>query len=857
MGSITIDADVDDIISKLTLEEKVSLLAGKDWWRTPTIKRDGVFVPHIKATDGPNGARGESYVSGIRAACFPCGTSLGSTFDVDLLFEFGKAVAKEAITKSANVLLAPTMNVIRSPLGGRNYETYSEDPFVLGKLAAAYINGCQSMGIAATPKHFVANEAENRRNYLNVVVDEQTLREIYLFPFQLALKLSKPLCFMTSYNRVNGTYVSDDRRFVEDILRREWGFDGLVVSDWMGTYSTDKSICAGVDLEMPGPPKWRGKKLIDAIKNGLVSESVVNLSAWRVIALAKTLGLFENPDEPPEREVEDEERDNFIRDTAAEGMVLLKNDAHVLPLRKGANVALIGHLAQVVSLGGGGSARVDALHAVTPIEGFKELGIEHKFEPGVPVYGALPHADPAIVSYPSKWESASIVPSGGNVKLQWFNGSSVGGNLAFEEDIQQAEYMIKEAWPHYLDTDYCTRMEFDVTPRTTGKHTFSIISTGKAICYINGEVAFIREQETDLQYESFYFFKSKLERRFSYSMVAGRRYSLVLESWATDPKILNSPPLNGRMHQGSSLRFFEYVDIQQRISRAASLAAESDYAVVCVGNTNEIESEGYDRDTMDLSADQYTLINAVAASNSKTIVVNFSGAPVTMTQFVDNVPAILQAWFPGQECGHSVARVLAGIVNPCGRLPLSWPRQLQDNPSYGNFPVDDNDVLRYAEGLSMGYRHYDRNDVPNPLFPFGFGLSYTTFEVQDAQLLHPVEVMGDGIEGQFKLSCSIQNTGDRPGKAVVQFYIQYPKVSTGLTRPRKELKAFQKISLLAGETGYAEVAFDKYSISFYDAAKACWRIQKGQYMVHVGLSSTDIVAHVPLSVTQDYEWTGI
>ncbi|KAL7916797.1 glycoside hydrolase superfamily [Trichoderma velutinum] len=838
------------ILSKLTLKEKVSLLAAKDWWRTPVIKRDGVFVPHIKTTDGPNGARGESYVSGIRAACFPCATALGSTFDPELLFKIGEAVANEAKTKSANVLLAPTLNVIRSPLGGRNYETYSEDPFLLGQLAAAYVNGCQSTGVAATPKHFVANDAENRRTFLTVNVDEQTLREIYLFPFQLVMKLSTPQVIMTSYNRVNGNYVADDERLVEDILRREWGFDGLVISDWMGTYSTSQSLIAGVDIEFPGPTRWRGEKLIQAIAEGEVSEAIIDKSARRVIALAQSLGLFENPEELPEREVEDEQRDQLIRDAAAEGMVLLKNEDSVLPLKKGSRVALIGYLAENVSLGGGGSARVDALHAVSVIQGFKTLGIKSKFEPGVPVFGALPHADPATVSKPKTELSSGALKNnvpGRNVRLQWFNGSTMGENQVLEEYINRAEYMIKETWPSFLDRTYCTRMTCVITPKTSGLHTFSVVTTGKSICYINGELAFIRKQETDLKYESFYFFKSKLERRFTYDMVAEQPYSITLESWACLPEILNNPPLNGKMHQGSSLRFFEYVDISSRISHASVLAAESDYAVVCVGNTNEIESEGYDRDTMDLSPDQYTLISAVAKANPKTIVVNFSGAPITMTQFLDDVPAILQAWFPGQECGLSVARVLTGAINPSGRLPLSWPKQLEDNSSFGNFPVDDNDVLRYEEGLDIGYRYYDRDSTPTPLFPFGYGLSYTTFEICGANGPDPSVVMSEGLDGKFKLFCLVQNTGAKDGSTVVQVYFQLPKISTGRSRPPKELKGFQRVFLKAGQSAPVELTFDKYSLSYYNAPKGCWVIQKGQYVAHVGLSSTEI----------DYQWTGL
>lgn len=603
---------------------------------------------------------------------------------------------------------------------------------------------------------------------------------------------------------------------------------------------------------MPGPSKWRGKKLVEAVKKNEVSMKTIDISAKRVLELAKTLGRFENSGEAPEVELDNVHRDEFIRDSAADGMVLLKNDNNLLPIPEGANVAIIGHLAKVVSLGGGGSAKVNSLHAVTPVEGLQALGVKHTFEPGVPVFGALPHADPAVVSKTefSSNEARSPTP----VKLEWFNGPKIGANLAHEEMIPNAEYMIKETWPQYLDANYCTRMTFDITPRTTGSHTLSVITTGTATCFIDGKKVFTREQETDLKFESFYFFKAKLERRFSFLMNAGQRYNLVLESSATDPEILNGPKLGGKMFQGAALRFFEFVDVPKAIARAAEIAEKLDYAVVCVGNTNEIESEGYDRETMDLPGDQYDLIKAVSAKNPKTIVVNFSGAPITLSDVVNQVPVILQAWFPGQECGHSVARVLTGRVNPSGRLPLSWPKKIEDNPSFDNFPVDENDILRYEEKLDIGYRYYDRQSSPDPLFPFGFGLSYTTFEISQAKTSAPM--MSAGKNGAIKVSCKVQNTGKLFGKSVIQFYVQFPE-TYGNLRPLKELKAFTKVALAPGESKTATVLLDRNSVSFYDAEKSCWTAKKGIYVIHVGSSVVDIAEEVEFIVPEDFTWTGV
>ncbi|KAL4900763.1 hypothetical protein BDW74DRAFT_170545 [Aspergillus multicolor] len=849
--------DIRSLLDKLTLEEKVSLLAAVDWWRTPVIRRDDVFVPHIKTTDGPNGARGESYVSGIKAACFPCGSSLGASFNRDLLFRIGQEIAKEAKTKTANVLLAPTLNVIRSPRGGRNYETYSEDPVVLGILSAAFINGCQSQGIAATPKHFVANETENSRTVLSAEIDEQTLREIYMLPFQLLMKWSKPWCLMTSYNRVNGTYVADSSRLVNGVARGEWGFDGVVVSDWMGVYSTFESINAGVDIEMPGPTKWRGDKLLKAIDKGEVSEDTIDASATRVLELAKRLGRFEDPDETPEVALQNPERDQFIQAAGAEGMVLLKNEGNVLPLPKGSTVAVIGHHGSNAALGGGGSARVDSLRAVSPIQGLKEAGFSVMESPGVPVFGALPHADTSII-YRADTKTQDPEP----VSLEWFSGHMIGKNLRHAETKPLPEYMIKERWPSYLSAEYCTRMTFGIRPTTTGQHILSVISTGPAICYINGEKVFTRPQETDLKPESFYFFKSQLERRFTHPMEAGQFYTLTLESWNTDPDILNSPRLNGRMFQGSTLRFHEEINIPARVEAAHLAAKKASHAIVCIGTTPEIESEGFDRTDFALAQSQYDQILAVASANPNTIVVNFSGSPVDLTPFVDKVPALIQGWFPGQETGHSLALVVSGAANPAGRLPFSWPARDEDNPSFGNFPCDETRIVRYEEGLDVGYKHYDRADTPKPLFPFGFGLGYEIdFEVASLHLGNPKDspALVDGIpNGLLEVTLSVKNGGTRSGAVVLQYYISIPQPThASRKRPIKELKEFKKVVLAPGEEKVVVTSLDKYAVSYYNADEKHWQVNEGIYSLSVGLSAEDVCQFARFQIRQGFNWIGL
>lgn len=760
-------------------------------------------------------------------------------------------MAAEAETKSAQVLLGPTLNVIRSPLGGRNYETYSEDPVVLGTLAAAYVRGCQDSGrIGATPKHFVANDAENQRTTLSVEIDEQTLREIYLKSFQLVLKHSDPWAFMTSYNRVQGEYVADSARLVNGVLRAEWGFKGLVISDWMGTYSVGPGIDAGVDIELPGPPRWR---TVDAVtklvSDGTLAESTIDASATRLLDLARRLGRFEKPEEPPERAVENEERDRLIRDAGADGITLLRNDGDVLPISPGSSVALIGQHSWSVVLGGGGSARVDALHAITPVQGFRNLGLPTREARGVPVFGAVPHAEPSLV-FPHDSDTSSSRP----VRIEWFNGPIIGENLAHDEYVPQAEYMIKEKWPSYLDIDYSTRITFDLVAPSSGEHIFSVISTGRACLYIDDELVYERPQETKLRPESFYFFKRYLEKRVTRALEKGRRYAVRLESWACDPDILAAPPLFGKMFQGSAVRFHEHIDLDARKNEAAEAARASDYAVVCVGTTNEIESEGFDRDTLDLTPEQYDLVDAVLAANPRTVVVNFTGAPVSFARFA-KVPALVQAWFPGQETGDAVAAVLTGAVNPSGRLPLSWPARIEDGSSYGHFPVGDDGLLHYAEGLDVGYRWHDREASPAALFPFGFGLSYTTFDITEASISGSSVLAG--VDGKVSVKARVTNTGYRSGKTVVQFYVSAPAGVPGRTRPVKELQAFTKVELAPGESREAVVDLDKYAVSYYDETQARWAALAGDYSVLLGLSSTDIRQTVSFSVSDSFSWAGL
>lgn len=606
---------------------------------------------------------------------------------------------------------------------------------------------------------------------------------------------------------------------------------------------------------MPGPTRWRGLKLLEEIENASVPIEAVDRSVERILTLARKTGRFEDPEEKPETSVLDHDRMEFITNLAAEGAVLLKNDGGLLPLPLGVRVAVIGHHATNPSIGGGGSAKVHAQHIASPLNALKESGLECRYAPGVPVHATVPHFEPDVISAIDGVELCNGDQKALPVLLQWFNGSIIGQNEVHQQRIAVAEYMIKEAWPDFLDHNYCTRMSFALSPSSSGNHIFSVITTGTARVFVNGKEVYNRPQEPVLEPESFYFYKARIEHKFRLWVAKDETVKVEIHSWAADANVLAR--VAGTVFQGSSLRFMEYIDIPKAIKDAAVVAAEVEVAIIFVGNTNEIESEGYDRDTMDLTEDQYSLITAVVARNPKTVVVNFSGSPITVTPFIEHIPVFLQAWFAGQECGHSVAKVLTGVINPCGKLPMSWPRKNEDNPAYKNFPCDDNDMLHYDEKLRIGYRFYDEQDAPNPQFHFGYGLSYTTFELSSLKMASAE--FGEPNYTKVILACEVSNTGSKAGKTVVQIYISYNGASTGAHHPRppKELKSFKKLHLEPGERRGVKFALDKYAFSFFDTRKGQWKLQRGTYTIHASFSSADMPLSIKLNVPTSHHWNGI
>jgi beta-glucosidase len=817
---------VDSLLRQLTLEEKVALLAGASMWTTVPVQRslEGVpdGIPALKVTDGPNGARGGIFEGGTKAACFPVGIALAATWNTALIEEVGRALGQEVKTKGAQVLLAPTVNIHRSPLNGRNFECYSEDPYLTARIAVAYIRGLQEEGVGATIKHYVMNESEYQRQSMSSEVTERPLREIYLPPFKAATQEAGSWCVMSSYNRINGTYASENAYTLTEILRKDWGYQGLVMSDWFGTQSTAASVNAGQDLEMPGPAQWRGEKLVQAVRNGFVSENAVDASARRVLELLEKAGRFENPQLEPEQAVDRPEHRALIRRAGAEAAVLLKNEGGVLPLEASAlqSVALIGPNCKVARIQGGGSAGVNPHYQVTPYEAITARlgeGVQAGFELGTSIHKMLPPVDPAQMG-----------PEG--MRVVFYNNLEATGDPVAEITTDRSVFFwLGEVAPGVNPSQFSGRLTATIKPEVSGVYTFGLSGLCAARLRINGrEVA---ENWTNFRPIMIFMGDEAYEVTGEIELEAGEEYQLDMNFRKSgDPR-----PFSG-------LRVGMLPPIPaDSIQRAVRLAAESDVALIFAGFSSEWESEGFDRKNMELPGGQDELIARVAEANPRTVVVLNTGSPIDMP-WLDKVAAVLQAWYPGQECGNAIADVLFGDANPSGKLPQTFPARLEDNPAYINYP-GENGKVHYGEGIYVGYRYYEKKKIA-PLFPFGFGLSYTTFEYGPLTVSAPEIGPGDALTAELE----VRNSGSRPGQEVVQLYVRDPE--SRLHRPEKELKAFAKVDLQPGERKTVRFELSRTTLAYFDDLEAAWIAEAGEFELLAGASSQDIRARASFTLKE-------
>jgi beta-glucosidase len=814
---------VETVLQSLTLEEKISLLAGKDFWETVPIPDKG--VPAIKTSDGPNGARGEVFTGGTRAACFPAAVCSAATWDPANAKRIGHALAEETKTKSARVILAPTMCNHRHPLGGRNFESFSEDPYLAGKMAANVVNGLQEKGIAATIKHFVANEQETDRLRVDEIVSERALREIYMKPFEITIKEANPLAVMTSYNKVNGTHADSNEFLLKQVLRGEWGWNGLVMSDWGGVNSTADSLNAGLDLEMPGPTRWRSAEaVLEAVEKGQVTEATITERARNVLTLIEKVGAFENPEISPEQSIVDPKHCKLIRDIAGQGITLLKNDG-VLPLKreevKGKTIGLFG-LAKEALIHGGGSASLNAHYRITPEEGLKAAygnDVEFKFAKGAATYRLIPPLSKGCKDLEGK--------DGWTMEL--FTKGNTTKPIKTKHGYKEAAFTpLLEQNAKNSDVRFTTIF----TPSESGSHYLGCSGIGPTVVHVNDKLVY--EQKHNSPDAMGFLFGGNPEKEFRVPFTKGESYKIQVQS-KPPPGDSDEGILSGLPGFRLGFMYAEEHDLDMA-AEAKDLAQQCDIAIVFTGHTPVWETEGQDQVSFSLPREgsQDKLVETVASVNSQTIVVNSTGVAVALP-WLDNVSALIQAWFPGQEAGNAIADIISGAVNPSGRLPISWPKRIEDAPAHGNFPGTRDETgqltVKYEEGVFVGYRHYDRLAADKIHFPFGFGLSYTTFSLSEARVEQP-------SPGNFSTSVVVKNTGRVAGATVVQLYVGRKEKSA--EHPVKTLVVFKKVSLGPGEQETVRMECADTDFAYFDEDKGRWALDRGQYEFLFGQSAGGI-----------------
>lgn len=791
------EAVVEAALRKLDLDAKARLLAGQDMWSLPELPEIG--LKSLVMSDGPIGVRGVRWTADDPSVALPSPTALAATWDPGLARRAGVLLAQEARRKGVHVLLAPTVNLHRSPLGGRHFEAYSEDPYLTGRIGAAYVNGVQSGGVGTTVKHFVANDAETDRFTVNNLVSERALRELYLAPFEAIVANAHPWGIMTAYNTVNGTTMTEHRYLVNEVLRGEWGFDGFNVSDWMAARSTGAALAGGLDVAMPGPVTVHGDALARAVRDGEVAETDVDEAVRRVLRLAARVGILEGAEpvvtEPPGTV----DGEALAREIARRSFVLVRNQREVLPLQPGGTVALIGAAARDARVLGGGSATVFPARIVSPLDGLTAALPEGSLSYAV---GADPNEELAVADKGFQFRAVCRDSA----------GTVIGTGSAPNGQLQWMGSDLPEGVTH--DRLHTVELTGTFTPRASGSHTFGIKGLGAFTLTVDGTTYYDDVQSTDEDDPFVSFFGAPVPRAQA-ELTAGEPVEVSLTHVVQLPEGLAFKVISFSLCHQEPQR-----DPDELIAEAVETARTAGTAVVVVATTERVESEGFDRKDLRLPGRQDDLVRAVAAANPNTVVVVNSGSPVELP-WRDDVAAVLLSWFPGQEGGAALADVLTGSHEPGGRLPTTWG-SLPDAPVTQVTPT--NGELPYTEDVFIGYRAWEKENR-TPSYPFGHGLGYTDWTYESLET--------DGT----RVTVRVRNSGERPGREVVQLYLA--PVEPDSHRPARWLAGFATVEAAPGETAEAAVDIPGRAFETWDETTNSWTRGKGAYEIQAGRSIED------------------
>ncbi|WP_341257081.1 beta-glucosidase [Gordonia malaquae] len=786
------DDRIEELLAKLDLDGKLRLISGASLFRMagdPTIG-----LGEMPISDGPSGVRGENWDERDPSVSLPSGTAVAATWDPQLLTEIGALIAAEARRKNVYAVLGPTMNLHRSPLGGRHFECFSEDPLLTAEMADAYVRAVQAHGVSACPKHYVANDSETDRYTVDVRVDDRALRELYLYPFERTVEAGAWM-IMDAYNAVNGTTMTENP-LLDEPLKGTWGFDGVVVSDWTAVRTTE-SAARGTDLCMPGPPYLWGEPLAAAIRADQIAESAIDDKVRRILRFAERVGALDATPQPTPVFTDEQARD-LVRRVAAQAMVLVRNEG-ALPLAPDTTIALLGPSAGEPRFLGGGSATVIPGHTTTPVEGLTgRLPLTHTA--GVHLSEDLIPAPLAIMTDPETGEpglSARFLAGDTVLGTQHRTTSRLvllGDPLAAQSNMVEMRTRLRAdmAGDWQIGFGGVGHIRLDIDGETVLDENVAMDSGDPAAALLNPP-----------------------QRHVTRTLAVGDEIEVRLVTSIEDAMpglgIILGATLGIRRPQR---------DDDEEFAAAIELARAAEVAVVVVGTTELIESEGVDRTSLRLPGRQDDLVAAVAAVNPRTVVVVNSGAPVEMP-WRDDVAAVLLSWFPGQEFGAALADVLTGTAEPGGRLPTTWPKTMADVPVLDTTPVDG--VLDYTEGIHIGYRAWLRAGT-EPACPFGHGLGYTTWSTDDLV-----------VEGRT-VSITVTNTGDREGKQVVQVYLSRP--DSAVDRPVRWLAGFTAVTLAPGDS--RTVAIPLPERAFQHWGPSGWETEPGEFTVQVGTSVVDL-----------------
>jgi beta-glucosidase len=785
------------MLKQLSLEEKVDLLGGVDSFYIRAIPHIG--LPRLKMADGPVGVRnyGPSTVFG--------GIGLAATWDPALAQRIGAVIGEDARARGVHFMLGPGVNIYRAPLCGRNFEYFGEDPFLSSRTAVAYIEGMQSQGVSATVKHFMGNNQEYDRHNMDSIIDERTMREIYLPAFEAAVKEAHVGALMDSYNLTNGQHMSQNGYLNTDVAKKDWGFTGILMSDWGGTYDGVASANGGLDLEMPSGKFMNRATLLPAVRSGKVTEATIDDKVRRILRTAIQFGWLDRDQTDLSISKLNSEGRQVTLQAARAGMVLLKNDGNLLPLEKGRihSIAVIGPDAYPAQPGGGGSAEAKPFTPVSYLEGIANYlggGAKVYYERGLPTFDEI-----------AKRTEFTTEATGGQpgLKTQFFTNATLSGTPTIIRTDQHVSYEPARGGDG-ADSDISIRWSGYFTPATPGNYLVFVQGPGEN----GGYRLYVDKNLVFDNWNDWYAFVSEVSLNLTPGPHQIELDYYVHGGWGKTPVSLG-------IARPDTLVTPE----------AKAVAAHADAVVLAVGFDPSTEGESGDR-TFRLPPGQDELIKQIAAANKNTIVVVTSGGGVDMTSWVDHVPALFEVWYPGQEGGTALAQLLFGEFDPSGRLPISMERRWEDNAVHDSYyPKDGEKKVEYTEGIFVGYRHFDKSGI-KPLFPFGYGLSYTTFAYKNLMVTPAA-----GSENAT-VAFDVTNTGTRAGADVAQVYVGDKHAS--VPRPVKELKGFARVELNPGETKHVEVSLNRRAFSYYDVKGHQWTVAPGDFDIYVARSAADI-----------------